>query len=86
MCVSECCVGDFDWFALWRLDPSLIYRLNLRVERLSEAILIHLGVECIFALTSLLSGRGEEMITNKLVISIGERTSQGMGSKNIGQK
>jgi len=43
MRVSECCVGDFYWLALGRLDPSLIYRLNLGVERLSEAILIHLG-------------------------------------------
>jgi hypothetical protein len=45
VCVSKCGVGDFDWFALWRLDPSLIYRLNLRVERVGEAILIHLGVK-----------------------------------------
>ena len=49
MCVSECCVGDFDWFALGRLDPSLIYRLNLRLERVGEAILNHLGAENIFA-------------------------------------
>jgi len=45
VCVSECCVGDFDWLALRRLDPSLIYRLNLRSERVGEAILNHLGVK-----------------------------------------
>jgi len=39
---------------LRRLDPSLIYRLNLRVERVGEAILIHLGVGGIFALMNLL--------------------------------
>ena len=44
MCVAECCVGDFDWFGQCEFT-SLIYRLNLGVERFSEAVLIHLGFE-----------------------------------------
>jgi hypothetical protein len=53
VCITECCVGDFDWLALRRPDPPL-NRLNLGIERLIEAVLNHLGVERAFETMSLL--------------------------------
>jgi hypothetical protein len=57
MCVSKCCVCYADRLAQSELYLLSIYRLNSRVERLSEAILNHLGVGTFSALMNLVHRR-----------------------------
>jgi hypothetical protein len=46
MSIAESRVSYADRLALWRLDPTSIYILNWKIERVSEAVLIDLGGGC----------------------------------------